>query len=94
MSRPSLSWAAVTMESTAQPDIPLSADLERNNRMAIEFQIQRSNNAWQPYFWRIVAGNGKVLAHSENYQNKADAISAAGTVIREAQGAEFIDYTL
>jgi uncharacterized protein YegP (UPF0339 family) len=38
----------------------------------IEFQIHRSQNAHQPYFLRIVADNGKILASSETYVNKAD----------------------
>ena len=46
----------------------------------MEFQIVRSNNPAQPYFWRIVASNGLTLAASETYVNKQDAISAVHIV--------------
>lgn len=39
----------------------------------IEFQIERSNNASQPYYFVIkTRSNHKVLASSETYANKAD----------------------
>lgn len=40
------------------------------------FEIRRSNSYLQPYYWRIVARNGKVLASSETYRNKQDCLAA------------------
>ena len=34
----------------------------------------------QRWRWRIVANNGQVLAHSEAYTNRADAVAAIETV--------------
>ena len=34
----------------------------------------------QRWRWRIVANNGQVLAHSEAYSNRADAVAAIETV--------------
>ncbi len=45
----------------------------------------------QPYFWRIVSANGRVLAHSETYVNRQDAINAANAVKENAYGAPFTD---
>jgi uncharacterized protein YegP (UPF0339 family) len=59
----------------------------------VEFQIQRSNSYTQPYYWRIVATNGRVLASSETYVNKQDAINAAASVKTNAPAADFYDYT-
>lgn len=52
------------------------------------FQIRRSNNSAQPYYWRMVASNGNVLAHSETYTSKQGCRNAINVVKREAgQGA-------
>ena len=58
----------------------------------MEFQIVRSNNPAQPYFWRIVASNGLTLAASETYVNKQDAISAVHIVRVNAGNAQVLDY--
>ena len=60
----------------------------------IEFQIRHSNSLAQPYYWRIVStGNSAVLASSETYVHKQDAINAAYLVQRNAAQAEVLDYT-
>lgn len=46
------------------------------------FKILKSTN--DQWFFRIVSSNGNTLAHSETYWNKADARSAAQTIINEA----------
>lgn len=46
------------------------------------FEIRRSNSYLQPYYWRIVARNGKVLASSETYRNKQDCLAAIAIVQR------------
>ena len=62
--------------------------------MAIRFEVHRSGNYSQPYYWRIVSvGNNKVLASSETYRNKQDAIDAFNIVFREAGSATWQDYT-
>ena len=58
----------------------------------MEFQIVRSNNPAQPYFWRIVASNGLTLAASETYVNKQDAINAVHIVRVNAGNAQVLDY--
>jgi uncharacterized protein len=44
--------------------------------ITMKFQIKRSSNASQPYYWRIIASNGQVLASSETYVSKEDAKAA------------------
>ena len=56
----------------------------------MQFEIRRSSN-WQ-FYWRIVASNGQVLAHSETYAAKASAVSAAQSVQSAAGVAPIIDY--
>lgn len=51
----------------------------------MKFEIRRSSSATQPYYWRIVAANGQILATSETYVNKSEAISAA-TSVKPAPG--------
>ncbi len=60
----------------------------------IRFELHRSSDARQPYYWRVVStANGRILAHSETYVNRQDAINAANAVKVNAYGADFIDYT-
>jgi uncharacterized protein YegP (UPF0339 family) len=59
----------------------------------MEFQLRRSNSRTQSYYWRIVASNGQVLATSETYVHRRDAINAAESVRRNAGGSNFLDYT-
>lgn len=59
----------------------------------MKFEIRNSNSETQPYYWRIVASNGNVLATSETYVNKADAKSAVDSVITHAGTATVVDHT-
>jgi uncharacterized protein YegP (UPF0339 family) len=58
----------------------------------MQFQVHRSSNG--QYWWRIVAANGRVLASSETYHNKQDAINACGVVKAGAAGAPIYDHTV
>ncbi|QCX26425.1 DUF1508 domain-containing protein [Nocardioides jishulii] len=51
-------------------------------------QIRRSANG--QYFVRVVASNGAILAHSENYRAKADATNCARLL---ANGGGASDWT-
>jgi len=66
---------------------------ERITREVITFEIRPSNNRLQPYYFRIVASNGRVLASSETYVNKQDVINAVNLIKQNAATARFIDYT-
>lgn len=59
----------------------------------MKFEIRNSNSATQPYYWRIVAANGQVLATSETYVNKTDARSAVDSVIANAGTATVVDHS-
>ena len=59
----------------------------------MKFQIRRSSNSSQPYYWRIVANNGQVLATSETYVSKDSAKSAINSVKTGASGATVEDLT-
>lgn len=59
----------------------------------LDFQIRKANGV-QPYYWRIVStGNSSVLATSETYYNKQDAINAADIVRKNSASSDFTDYT-
>lgn len=55
----------------------------------MKIEIRRTNNG--QFYWRIVAGNGEPLAHSETYIHKSDAVSAAQSVKTNAAGAPILD---
>ena len=55
----------------------------------MQFQILRAVNS--QFYWRIVAANGQVLAHSETYINKQDAINAIYLVKADAAAAPLFD---
>jgi uncharacterized protein YegP (UPF0339 family) len=57
----------------------------------MRFEIHRASGG--QYYWRIVASNGQVLATSETYYNKADALSAAESVRSSVGSAQINDYT-
>ena len=57
----------------------------------MQFEIRRASGG--QYYWRILATNGQVLATSESYYNKADALSAVESVRRDAAGAQVSDLT-
>lgn len=55
----------------------------------MKIEIRRASNGTQ-YYFRIVS-SGNVLAHSENYLQKASAVSAAESIKRNANGAPIVD---
>lgn len=55
----------------------------------MSFEIRSSSNG--QYYWRIVAANGQVLAHSETYTTKASCRSAIETVKASAASAPIRD---
>lgn len=60
----------------------------------IRFELHSSSNPFQPYYWRIVStANGRVLAHSETYVHRQDAVNAVNLVKANAYGSAFLDYT-
>jgi uncharacterized protein YegP (UPF0339 family) len=59
----------------------------------MKFEIRRSSSTSQPYYWRIVASNGQVLATSETYVAKQSAIDAARSVKLNAGAAQIVDAT-
>ncbi len=50
----------------------------------MKFEIRDSNSSSQPYYWRIVAGNGQILATSETYTTRQSCTDAINTVKRNA----------
>lgn len=59
----------------------------------MHFEILHSNSYSQPYYWRIVAGNGQVLATSETYTSKQGCRDAIDSVKRHAATAPVEDRT-
>jgi len=59
----------------------------------MKFQILKSNSSTQPYFWRIVAANGQVLAFSETYTSVAGCRNAIDTVKAGAATAPVEEFT-
>ena len=57
----------------------------------MKFQIVTGTSATEPYFWRIVAANGQTLAMSETYAQKASAVSAVESVMKNAASATVED---
>lgn len=58
----------------------------------MQFELRRAQGN-QPWYWLIRASNGRVLATSETYYNRDDAISAVGLVQQGAGSAPFYDMT-
>jgi uncharacterized protein YegP (UPF0339 family) len=56
----------------------------------MRFKVRRSG---AQYFFRIVAGNGRTLCHSENYVNMGDCLRAIGIIKGEGGGAPIDDET-
>ncbi len=57
------------------------------------YYLHKSKTSKQPYFWNVIASNGKELARSsETYVNRNDAIASANEV-RETAGNPFMDLT-
>jgi uncharacterized protein YegP (UPF0339 family) len=57
------------------------------------FEVRRSNDPRQPYYWRILASNGAVLAHSETYTTKQGCTNAIAVVAAGAAQARVHDAT-
>lgn len=57
----------------------------------MRFQIVRSKNPTQPYFWRIVSESGQTVAVSGNYVAKASAVSMVQAVMRSIPNAVIED---
>ncbi len=57
----------------------------------MKIEVRRAKNGVQ-YYFRIVSGSN-VLAHSENYNQKASAVSAAESIKRNAGTAQIDDQT-
>ena len=53
----------------------------------MRFQVLRSKNPTQPYFWRIVSESGQTVAVSGNYVAKASAIAMVQAVMRSSGSA-------
>ena len=59
----------------------------------MKFEILDSNSSSQPYYWRIVAANGQILATSETYTSKDGCRNAINTVKANAATAPIVDRT-
>ncbi|HEX8207706.1 MAG TPA: YegP family protein [Solirubrobacteraceae bacterium] len=57
----------------------------------MKFQIRNASGG--QFYWRIVAGNGQVLATSETYVSKAGCQNAIATVKSDARTAPTEDLT-
>lgn len=60
----------------------------------MRFQVLRSKNPTQPYFWRIVSESGKTVAVSGNYVAKASAVATVDAVMRSIPRAQLEDLTV
>lgn len=58
--------------------------------MKIEVLRSDPNKSKSKYYWRIVAVNGKILAHSEQYNRKANAVKTAKALKAELQFANIV----
>lgn len=57
----------------------------------MQFELHQARSGQQPWYWLIRASNGKVLATSETYWNRQDAINAVDIVKRGAADGPFYD---
>ncbi|MGN6273967.1 MAG: YegP family protein [Protaetiibacter sp.] len=60
----------------------------------MRFQVLRSKNPTQPYFWRIVSESGQTVAVSGNYVAKASAVAMVEAVMRSIPRARLEDLTV
>jgi uncharacterized protein YegP (UPF0339 family) len=60
----------------------------------MHFQVLRSKNPTQPYFWRIVSESGQTVAVSGNYVAKASAVAMVEAVMRSIPRAHLEDLTV
>lgn len=56
--------------------------------MAAKFEVYKSKNG---YRWRLKAGNGEIVATSEEYTTKDGAIKGCEAVTRAAESAEVVE---
>lgn len=59
----------------------------------MKYQVKRSSSRTQPYYWRIIASNGRVLASSETYSAKQGCLDAIAIVKREGGSGRVEDLT-
>lgn len=59
----------------------------------MQFELHQARSGQQKWYWLIRAANSQVLATSETYWNRQDAINAVNSVKRNAADAEFYDMT-
>lgn len=45
-----------------------------------QYVIEVTKNKWGNWFWRIKAGNNRILAHSEEYSSMGKALKTACSV--------------
>lgn len=58
----------------------------------MKFVINK-NSKWEQPYWITIWSGSNVLMHSENYKQKASAISAARSIIENAGNATLEDNT-
>lgn len=58
----------------------------------MQFELRHAQGQ-QQWYWLIRAANGQVLATSETYWNRQDAINAVESVKKNAANAPFYDLT-
>jgi uncharacterized protein YegP (UPF0339 family) len=64
----------------------------RKPMASVQYQLHKASNG--QYWWRVVSlGNYKVLASSETYVARSDAVHAANLVREGSSGADFFDQT-
>lgn len=69
--------------------VPLKAsDIRPAFKRPPHIAIYRSPNGWR---WRLVGGNGEVIASGEGYSTKSNARRGARTMQRAAMEAELVD---
>lgn len=61
-------------------------------RLTLKFVIRKSAQTGQ-FWWQLVAGNGEVLAASEQLVNKQSCLSAIESVKKNAADAPVVDKT-
>ena len=57
----------------------------------MKFEIYRSGLIFREWRFRIVAGNGRILAASEGYKNKADAEKAVWIIKHDSASARILE---
>lgn len=55
----------------------------------MKFEIHKTDN--DEFYFRIVAGNGKILAHSETYTRKRNAVEAVAIIKAGAIAAKTVE---